>query len=174
MALGIPPGRQRTFAFEGWPAFRPSHWNHLRRQAPPAAPPNPPQIFASDRDAAACQALEAVVERNGLKAVISVTHRDFVALKPEHLHLHLPQPQSAAGKGLLVLNPPYGVRLGSRTEARRTITALGNHLRTHWKGWRVAVILPEKGLARHFGRPLSLRSLRHGGLNLTLMVGEIP
>jgi putative N6-adenine-specific DNA methylase len=170
MALNIPPGQRRSFAFEGWPAFRPNHWNHLRRPSPISGPPQRPFIFASDHEAAACRALKAEVERNGLKAAISVVCRDFETLKPEHLFR---QP-SAAARGLVVLNPPYGVRLGSRTEARRTIAALGSHLRTHWKGWRVAAILPQSGLARHFGRPSSLRHLVHGGLPLTLMIGDIP
>lgn len=170
MALGIPPGMQREFAFEGWPAFRPNHWDHLRRKARPDEAPAPlAQIFASDREAAVCAALGTEVERNGLTNVISVARRDFMALKPTDLS----QKGPASSNGLVVLNPPYGVRLGSRAEAHQTIAALGRHLRAHWKGWRVAVILPERNLARHFGRPLTLRPLRHGGLDLTLMIGQL-
>lgn len=167
MALGIPPGLRRGFAFAGWPAFRPNHWDHLRRKArPDEAPAIQPQIFASDREASVCAALRAEVKRNGLAYVISVAHRDLKALKPADL-------PNSEPPGLVVLNPPYGVRLGSRTEAYQAIATLGRHLRTHWKGWRMAVILPERSLARHFGRPLTLRPLRHGGLDLTLMIGQL-
>lgn len=167
MALGIPAGMRRAFAFEGWPAFRPNHWQHLRLTAQPNTPPAPlPQIFASDREAAVCAALGAEVERNGLAHVISVTRRDFKALKPGDLPGRDPP-------GLIVLNPPYGVRLGSRPQAHQAIAALGRHLGAHWKGWRVAVILPERSLARHFGRSLTLRPLRHGGLDLVLMIAQL-
>lgn len=167
MALGIPAGMRRAFAFEGWPAFRPNHWDHLRSKARSDKAPAPqPRIFASDREAAICAALMAEVKRNGLAHVISVVRRDLKALKPADLPSNDPP-------GLVVLNPPYGIRLGSRSQAHQAIAALGRHLRTHWKGWRVAVILPERSLARHFGRSLTLRPFRHGGLDLTLMIGQL-
>jgi putative N6-adenine-specific DNA methylase len=170
MALGIPPGLERTFAFQGWPAFRPRHWRHLRREAQSEVAPrtNPPQIFASDREAAVCRALGSEVARTGLNAAVTVSCRDAMALKPGDL------PEQAVTKGLVVLNPPYGVRLGNRQEARRLIMAMGSHLRTHWQGWRVAAVLPAQDLAPHFGRPIRLRPLHHGGLHLTLVIGELP
>lgn len=170
MAMDIPPGLRREFAFQDWPAFRPNHWNHLRQNArPDQAPLSRPKIFASDREAAVCKALEAEVQRNGLAAFINVRRRDIGTLKPAHLNLKDP----VGVNGLIVLNPPYGVRLGSRAEAHKTIAALGRHLRAHWKGWRAAVILPDRSLARHFGPPLTLRPLRHGGLDLTLIIVQL-
>ena len=65
------------------------------------------------------------------------------------------------------------IRLGSRADARRLIADMGRHLRVHWKGWRVAALLPDRDLARHFGPAVRLRPLRHGGLELTLVLGEI-
>jgi putative N6-adenine-specific DNA methylase len=170
MALGIPPGLRRNFAFAGWPAFRPRHWRHLCRAERSHAPPptNRPQIFASDREAAVCQALRSEVARTGLNATVTIKCRDALALTPADL----PGPQ-AVTKGLVVLNPPYGVRLGKGKEARRLIMAMGRHLRAHWQGWRVAAVLPEQDLVPHFGHPISLRPLHHGGLHLTLVIGDI-
>jgi putative N6-adenine-specific DNA methylase len=170
MGLGIPPGIRRPFAFEGWPAFRRPHWEYLRRTAAvERMPASRPQIFASDRSKAVCAALAAEVERHGLTGVIDVACQDFMTLTPNNL---LPL-QPASPMGLIVLNPPYGVRLGRPNEARRTIAAMGGHLRTHWTGWRLAVILPEPGLARHFGPGFTSRRLHHGGLNLTLIIGQL-
>ncbi|MEJ2638592.1 MAG: hypothetical protein P8010_03360 [Desulfosarcinaceae bacterium] len=174
MGLKIPPGIRRSFAFEGWPAFRRPHWNHLRQKTNENKPSAfRPQIFASDQDPAVCRALSAEVERNGLAGVFQIACRDFLTLTPDNL----PQTQSTleipSRKGLVVLNPPYGVRLGRLSEARRSIAAMGRHLRAHWKGWRLAVILPGPGLSRHFGPGLTPRRLRHGGLELTLLVGQL-
>ncbi|MDJ0781230.1 MAG: THUMP domain-containing protein [Desulfosarcinaceae bacterium] len=170
MTLGIPPGTRRTFAFETWPAFRPGHWDYLRRTNGSAETrPDHPQIFASDRKRTVCLALRSELERNGLATAIAVTCQELTTLTPERLPLR----STAPSRGIIVLNPPYGIRLGSRTAAKREIAAMGRHLRAHWKGWRVAVLLPEKALARHFGRALTLRPLSHGGLRLTLMIGQL-
>jgi putative N6-adenine-specific DNA methylase len=167
MGLCLPPGIRRSFAFEGWPAFRRPHWDYLRRAV--GAPAFRPRIFASDRNKAVCTALAAEVQRNGLAGVIDVTCQDFMGLTPEKL----PLGQLISPKGLVVLNPPYGVRLGGRSEARRAIAAMGAHLRAHWRGWRLAVFLPEADLGRHFGPDLARRQLRHGGLKLTLIYGQL-
>jgi len=171
MALEIPPGMKRNFAFEGWPAFRLNHWRHLRRTARSGErATSRPQIFASDREADVCSALRSEIERHGLAEAVTVSCSDFNILRPEDL----PQGPLGLAKGLIVLNPPYGVRLGSPHAAHREIAAMGRHLRTHWKGWRAAVILPKPSLASHFGRPLTLRPLRHGGLELRLMIAQLP
>jgi putative N6-adenine-specific DNA methylase len=132
-------------------------------------PASRPRIFASDRDAAVCTALAAEVQRNGLAGVIDVACQDFMSLTPEKL----PLGQPGGPKGLVVLNPPYGVRLGGRKGARHAIAAMGAHLRAHWRGWRLAVLLPEPDLERHFGPGLNRRRLGHGGLKLTLIFGQL-
>ena len=33
MARNIPPGWNRSFAFMGWPGFRPAQWRHIRNAA---------------------------------------------------------------------------------------------------------------------------------------------
>jgi putative N6-adenine-specific DNA methylase len=170
MGLKMAPGRKRNFAFEGWPAFRRPHWNHLRQSASDNKPATfRPQIFASDQNPAVCSALTAEVARNGLAGVIQIACQDFRMLTPDNL----PRVKPTFRRGLIVLNPPYGVRLGHLSEARRTIAVMGGHLRAHWKGWRLAVLLPEPHLARHFGPGLTAKRLRHGGLKLTLLTGQL-
>jgi putative N6-adenine-specific DNA methylase len=170
MGLGYPPGMRRSFAFEDWPAFRRPQWDYLRQRAcEKRTTVSRPQIFASDQDAAVCKALAAEVRRNGLADVIQVCRQDFMALTPGKL----PQLQPDSPKGLVVLNPPYGIRLGDVKTARRSIAAMGGHLRAHWKGWRLAAILPEPDLTRHFGPGLTPKRLPHGGLKLTLLVGQM-
>jgi putative N6-adenine-specific DNA methylase len=175
LGLGIAPGLRRHFAFEGWPAFRRPHWDYLREKACAKETRGfRSQIFASDQNASVCNALAAEVQGNGLGGVIQVDCQDFMALTPDKLpQLQPAAHKPAAPKGLVALNPPYGVRLGHRSEARGSIAAMGGLLRAHWKGWRLAILLPEADLARHFGPGLTPRRLRHGGLKLTLLTGQL-
>ncbi len=69
MALGIPPGAQRSFAFMDWPGFQPQLWGEILSAA---AVPEPlasiPAIQASDRDAGAIRIAQANAERAGVAA----------------------------------------------------------------------------------------------------------
>ena len=43
---------------------------------------------------------------------------------------------SPAASGVLVANPPYGVRLSDMSELRDFYPRLGSALKAHWAGWR--------------------------------------
>ena len=105
IAKKIPPGWHREFAFKAWPAFRPGRWRHIRRIAtPPDTVWTAPTIYASDQLDAAVRALRQTLSAHGLDDVVRVSQRDFERLEGSLL--------SPAG-GIVVLNPPYGRRLGS-------------------------------------------------------------
>ncbi|MEZ4602260.1 MAG: hypothetical protein R2861_02265 [Desulfobacterales bacterium] len=70
-----------------------------------------PVIFASDTDAAAVQKLAETVHVRHLSTTIRVGEMDFFALRPRDLSA---SSGVSAKTGLIVLNPPYGRRLGSR------------------------------------------------------------
>jgi putative N6-adenine-specific DNA methylase len=164
VALGIPAGWFRDFAFTGWPAFPARRWAYLRRTAyerrPAAAP-----IYASDRDLRACQALQGTVRDSGLETAVKVACRDFFDVDPGR--------RSASG-GLVVINPPYGRRMGSATAGRRLSKDIHRHLRTAFRNWRLAMLVPGGAPEPAFLAGLEHHSLLHGGLRLGLCVGRIP
>ena len=70
-------------AFMAWPGFRPAHWDFLKRDADAQAVRlSTPRIMASDKDPAACRALEACVEQHALADAVSVSCRDFFDIDP--------------------------------------------------------------------------------------------
>jgi putative N6-adenine-specific DNA methylase len=75
--------------------------------------------------------------------------------------------------GIVTLNPPYGIRLGSNREARNLYTEIAAKLRNDYQQWRVAVLLPDRRLATGFPPGLKQRKVMHGGLELTLLTGRI-
>ena len=165
LAKQMAPGSGRSFAFMGWPAYNESQWAYLRREAESRILKlDRPRIFASDIDPGACQDLARAVDHNALSDAIEVVQRDFFNSRAG---LFGPTP------GLVVINPPYGVRLGSQHQAKALFIAICRHLRHHYRGWRVALVVPSRSLARHLPFTARQEPFAHGGLKLILATGTI-
>jgi putative N6-adenine-specific DNA methylase len=166
MTKQMAPGVKRAFAFMGWPAFREEQWSYLRREAQSVLTDvDQPLIFASDIDADACERLAGILAGNGLSDAVRVAQKDF---------FHCEGSQTGSRPGLVAINPPYGIRIGSAGQADELFNAIGRHLARCFKGWTVALIAPRPDLARRLPFRYSCRPLVHGGLKLTLIVATIP
>jgi len=165
MAKGIPAGWSRDFAFMDWPAFRPRQWEYLKRQAGTGITRVArPRIFASDTDERACRGLGKIIDEHGLSDIVTVTNADFFSLSPERLTDQV---------GLVVINPPYGRRMGARRDSAKLLEAICARLKERYLGWRLALIAPRKHLGPGVPLKLTARPLYHGGLHLTLFEGTI-
>ncbi len=161
-ALEIAPGLRRAFAFERWPATNSSwgdRWVLLRKAAEEAHRDSlPAPIFASDRDAAAINVARQNAERAGVEAHITIADRPLADARP---------PVDA---GLFIANPPYGERLGRRSDLPGLYREIGGVVRHRFPGWRAAVVVPDARLASAFRLPLaSSHPFVHGGLRVTLL-----
>ena len=165
MAKQIPPGWYREFAFQDWPAFRQGRWRHIRRTATPPDTVFPqPMILASDRNAATIRRLEQTLTACGMNDVVRADQKDFEDLDGKTL--------SPAG-GIVVLNPPYGKRLGSRRSAEQAYQTIGRHLRSHFRGWRTAILAPNRRLADLLGFRARRYAMSHGGQSVHVLIGSI-
>lgn len=165
MAAGIAPGRRRSFAFMRWPAFRPARWRHLLRQADAAAAvPQRRRIFALDQSPRSVQRLAHTLETTGLAAWVGVAQGDFFDLDPRTL---------TAATGLVVINPPYGRRLGTPVASADLFQRILDRLQAVYRGWRCALIAPDRKLIEASPFAARLYPLSHGGLHLALLVGRI-
>jgi putative N6-adenine-specific DNA methylase len=165
MAKQVAPGAMRTFAFMGWPAFRDGQWAFMKREAESKVQNlEQPRVFASDIDAGACERLTGMIAGNGLSDAVQVGQKDIFQCEAG---------QYGGGPGLVAINPPYGVRIGSVKQADDLFKDICRHLATCFKGWKVALIAPRPALARRLPFPARRMALLHGGLKLTLIVGTI-
>jgi putative N6-adenine-specific DNA methylase len=165
MAKAVPPGFHRNFAFMQWPAFRPRQWAHLQKVAGQRIRRlNHPLIQASDSDEKAVAQLRDGIIRNRMEDAITVSKADFFDLQPQG------RPPE---KGVIVLNPPYGRRLTAKGSLEGQYREIAAKLKSDFKGWRVALLVPRKHLIRNLGLSLKSIPLQHGGLNLVLLVGRI-
>ncbi len=129
IARRIPPGHARHFAFERWPgadlpAIERQRADAMARALPRAVVP----ILGSDRDAGAIDAAMANAERAGVAGDVELRRAALSDIAP-------PGPS-----GLLLTNPPYGVRVGERAPLRDLYAQLGNVCRRDFSGWQVALL----------------------------------
>jgi putative N6-adenine-specific DNA methylase len=157
MAADVAPGSFRRFAWENWPAFL---LHKQKEETPQGFLPFPlPSIFASDADPVAASQLKKQCQGHPLLQHIQVQTADFFSLSPP-----------LGPPGLIVLNPPYGLRMQKKTEADALAKNLGPQLSAEWRGWKAGIILPQDTA---FSPPkgLRIRAFRHGGLAMHLFSG---
>ena len=160
LAAGLAPGRSRPFAFERLAAFDPEAWAEMKRAAAPSPAPTPERRFhGSDRDDGAIRAATANAERAGLSAWC-----DFRRLAVSDLE------RPAGPPGLVMVNPPYGARIGNKGPLKGLHAALGRTLLERFSGWRVGLVTSEAELARATGLPWLPPGppVPHGGLKVLM------
>ncbi|WP_127901526.1 THUMP domain-containing class I SAM-dependent RNA methyltransferase [Solirhodobacter olei] len=157
IALGLAPGRGRPFAFEEFASFDAKAWAALRT---PAAPRTTGLLFhGSDRDQGVIRAAEANAARAGLSEVTRFTRQPASELTPPE-----------GPPGLVIVNPPYGARIGEKKPLFALYGSLGRTLTERFSGWRAAIVTSEPQLAHATGLPFLPAGppIPHGGLKIRL------
>ncbi len=163
----IPPGWNRDFAFFTWPAFRKKQWLHLRsKQQEHFKHITKPTIFASDIKGSACENLAAVLRKRKLEHIVRVKNEDILSMAP---------PKDVPESGLVVVNPPYGLRLSTTKESFDLFKALCHRLSQQFSGWDLAILVPHPSWAPHVPIPNKTprKILHHGGLKIPLYIGPL-
>lgn len=158
-AANLAPGRSRNFAFERLTSFDPAAWATLKTPAPRV----PTQHFYGfDRDTGAIHGATQNAERAGTADHISFRHQPIGDLTP---------PDTPAG--LVMINPPYGARIGARAPLHALHNTLGDRLR-QFSGWRIGIVTTDEGLAKTTALPLTPGPyIAHGGLKVRLWQGQL-
>ena len=161
-ARNIPPGLKRSFAFMNWQDFDQKLWQSILEESRQQIRTECPPVLASDRDAGAIELAKSNAERAGVLESIEFSCRAVSAIEPK-------------GKGWVVTNPPYGLRVSSSKDLRNLYAQLGNVLRSQCPGWRVAILCSESALLHQTRLKLDLNtSLVNGGVPVRLGIGEVP
>jgi putative N6-adenine-specific DNA methylase len=170
ISRNMPAGWFRRFAFEGWPAFSPGRWRHLRREAQAGIVDTDACVFASDLQEKPVRLLESQLSDHGLLSAVTIGNHDFFGLTPvEILKTVQERGSSLSSPGLVVLNPPYGRRLGSLSESRNLLGDIFQKLRKDFKGWGAALIAPRRMVGKRMAAGFHRAPLFHGGMDLVLL-----
>ncbi|WP_179380084.1 THUMP domain-containing class I SAM-dependent RNA methyltransferase [Jannaschia marina] len=158
MAAGLAPGRARDFAFTQLASFDAGPWEALRA-ALPAPRATDLRFHGSDRDAGAFAAARANAARAGVGDLVDFRKAAAGDITPPE-----------GPPGLVIVNPPYGLRIGQRKPLFALHAALGRALRERFGGWRVGLVTTDAGLAGATELPFlpTGRPVPHGGLRVTL------
>jgi putative N6-adenine-specific DNA methylase len=157
IAAGLAPGRSRHFAFEQLATFDPAAWQKIRAAENAVTPAV--RFYGSDHDRGAIRMSRANAERAGVAGFTEFEERAIEDAAPP-----------AGPPGLVIVNPPYGDRIGSKAPLRSLYRALGHTLLTCFSGWRVGLITNEPSLAQATGLPFALEAepVLHGGMRIAL------
>ncbi|MEJ6713613.1 MAG: class I SAM-dependent RNA methyltransferase [Rhodobacterales bacterium] len=157
IAVGLNPGRSRRFAFENFAGFDHQAWQNMRAVQPDVA--TPLRFLGCDRDAGAIRMSTDNAERAGVAAITSFQNQAVSDFAPP------PGPP-----GLVMVNPPYGGRIGNKKLLFAVYGALGKTLAARFSGWRVGLVTSEPSLAKSTGLPFLPNGpvVSHGGLKIGL------
>lgn len=158
MSMGLAPGRARTFAFEHLPSFDGAQWTKIKADI--SSPRSVPFRFhGSDRDAGAIRISAENAARSGVNAVTAFAQRSLEDLTPPE-----------GPPGLVIVNPPYGTRIGNKGPLIALHRTLGTVLKTRFAGWRVGIVTADKQLAQATGLAFepNLPPVLHGGIRVSL------
>jgi putative N6-adenine-specific DNA methylase len=137
MALKRAAGRGRSFGFEKLSLFDAKAWEKMKTAATAAeSPPTDLKMFGAD--------LYGDALRDARENLAAMGLADCVMLKQANI-LELPAP---AEGGVMVTNPPYGVRIGEQEELRAMYPKLGDALKQKYAGWNCYFFTADTALAK--------------------------
>lgn len=160
MARRIPPGINRTFAFQNWPSYESAEWESLVEKSRDEIRPSTGPIMGSDRDDGVVKSARENAERAGVS--------DNVVLEVRAIsNVDFP-----AGGGWVVTNPPYGVRVGERRPLRNLYARLGKTIRSRAGGYMIGLLSADTMLESALDIPLAEAfRARNGGIPVRFLTG---
>ena len=169
LALGLPPGGRRRFAFERLRPFDGVQWNAIKKEAAGAGltatgglndPENAPRVFGSDVAHRMVDFAQRNAERAGVAHAVQLRGGDALQRLPP-----------SDRPGVLLMNPPYGERIaaagvagrgreafqsGTLAQQRADRAAAGDvnagdeffqrlaaHWKSHYAGWSAWLLTPD-------------------------------
>ena len=158
MAIDIAPGLGRHFTFEKFKNFDGGRWRELRQRSMSGQKPKISQaIYGSDLSSDVLKAARANLMAAGLEKIVSLKRANV-------LEIFAP-----AKEGIIVTNPPYGVRLGEQQTLAEFYPKLGDVLKKRFSGWRAYLLSADMRLPKLIRLAASKRTpLFNGALECRL------
>ncbi|MEK9142491.1 MAG: class I SAM-dependent RNA methyltransferase, partial [Nitrospirota bacterium] len=158
MARQIAPGISRNFGFERLLVHDAHRWGQLREAARVKQVAQvPAAIYASDRDPAMVKIAQRMFEGARVANDVRLKQIDILDL------------EAPTDTGVMVINPPYGVRLSRPDDLASFYPKLGDWLKQRFAGWRAYVLTGDARLPKLIGLTPSKRiPLFNGALECRL------
>ena len=163
----IAPGlfHQGKFGFENWYDFEPELWNQVREEAKAQRLDEPQAYLAgSDLDPKTIDMAAANITAAGLEDFIRLSVRDVKdATAPDKEE-----------PGIVIMNPPYGERIGEEAEMAALYKTIGDSLKTNFQGYEAFVFTGNLEAAKSIGlKPARRTPLFNGPIDCRLLKYEL-
>lgn len=174
MAADIAPGLYRKkFGFDHWLQHDAKLWEKIHHDAMQRRETGvknlSAQFFGYDTDPRVIGTAKVNIERAGLTEHIFVTVKDLIKFTPPTHSKDL-----AAQTGLIITNPPYGVRLDDEEKLQVLYADFGKVLQEKFIGWQVAVFTGNPNLAKLMRiRALKQYNFFNGSIPCKLLLFQI-
>ena len=152
LASRKPPGFGRSFGFQQWMDFDGLLWDKILKEAEAGIQTLPVGLITGyDQDSRAL----AVAGRNAVAAGFEGQIHFF--------HSVLEEFQPEGEKGVVIINPPYGKRLGEEDELKELYCRIGDIMKQRCRGWTGFVLTGNLELAKYIGLKASRRFVLFNG-----------
>ena len=167
IAQRIAPGlyHQGKFGFENWPDFDAALWESVRMDAQQMRLEEPQAYLAgSDISAEFIELARQNVEAAGLEDFIRLAVRDVAAA----------QAPAKEAPGIVIMNPPYGERIGEEADMAALYQTIGDTLKTSFQGYDAYLFTGNLAAAKRVGLKTSRRvPLYNGPIECRLLKYEL-
>ncbi|MCF6221060.1 MAG: class I SAM-dependent RNA methyltransferase [Robiginitomaculum sp.] len=162
IARNFMAGRGRTFAFQKLASYDERAVQKIRDAWKTRE--STQHFYGSDRNVNVIGFSKANAKRAGIDKLCSFSPTPLSEIK---------RPEGQAG--LVMVNPPYGARIGKKKDLVALYTAFGEVMRERFIGWRVGMVTSDPTLAQAtklpwlpVGEPIA-----HGGLKVNLFRTDV-
>lgn len=152
ISLCIAPGSSRSFAFEKLAQFDSRQWKAIRDMAERERKPvELLPIHGSDILGRAVETARKNLAEAGLDKAVTLKQANFIELPPP------------CDAGIIVTNPPYGVRIGETDDLAALYPAIGDVLKKKYAGWNAYFFTADMRLPKLIRLSASKRTPLYNG-----------
>ena len=152
IALDRAPGLHRRFGFEKLAQFDAAAWKKMRERAAARVRDQPAlEIHGADRYGDALKLARANLEALGVEQRVTLKQADVTEMPPP------------APSGIIVTNPPYGVRQQDSEALAKLYPSIGDALKKKYAGWTAYIFTADMRLPKLIGLAPSRRTPLYNG-----------
>jgi len=173
ISLNSAPGLKRNFyGFLNWKGHDAESWQKLLSSAKKAVKSftDIKNTFTGyDADKYTIATARQIIHCAGLQSIISLEHKDFsesCEVVKENIETLKP--------GIVIVNPPYGERLGEKQELAHLYSEMGDCWREYFPNWKICLFTANDELIKHIGlRAHRTNSFYNGAIKCKLLQYQI-
>ena len=153
IAANRAPGLKRSFGFQKLAWYDGPTWQRLKQSARDRVqqPPNRTTIFASDIDTVAVSKALSHLDAADVRRFAVVERADILTRG------------APVDSGVLLTNPPYGVRLDDQRNLAAFYPRVGDALKKHFAGWTAYLFSADLRLPKLIGLKVAARTPLYNG-----------